>query len=292
MSHHSNTLVRTYITNSHRQAALDNWHAVCKSIGMPQRCAIIGREENEENLAMRTARNRKVSLLLVSILALIAIGVVLWQYEYIAPVTSPIQTVVTNPSNAPSSSMPTFVTSATARHDGDTDSNTYSTPASHERFTLKEKHTHGDMLAEIDQLLVKARARWDQLAHQGLALTPEAAKDLETMLASNPNSVAPRIQLLGYYLRNPEGSGHWDRRNAHLLWLFSNQPELPFAGAAWASLVEGDDPEAYAQARDIWNAHLRVRSANPYILLNAASFFGPNDPVLAQDLVAQARTAI
>ncbi|MBI2568384.1 MAG: hypothetical protein HYV63_15285 [Candidatus Schekmanbacteria bacterium] len=139
-----------------------------------------------------------------------------------------------------------------------------------------------------EKLQEERRQRYDGLALAAAELDTGAAQELEERLTAEPGDVEARVRLLGYYAAHPRGAGAWDRRNAHLLWLVEHRPELPIAGSAWANLVKGDDPVTYDQVERLWTLHLDADPADPDIVLNAALFFVPTDPGLAQSLLAKA----
>src|SRR5437667_2113322 len=92
----------------------------------------------------------------------------------------------------------------------------------------------------------------DQLAQQGSSLSAAAAQELEAQLEKNPEDLAARAKLLGYYwyqwMRPGEVVAKAARRR-HILWLIEHHPESPVIGLEEAALSESGnalvDTEGY-----------------------------------------------
>src|SRR6266550_3301578 len=112
--------------------------------------------------------------------------------------------------------------------------------------------------------------RPEQLVEQGAKLGREAAQDLETALEGNPEDLAARAKLLGYYYyqwMQPGEAATKAARRRHILWLIGHHPEAPLAGLSEAALDQGGnalaDEEGYQEARKLWLALLNSGKAPP-----------------------------
>jgi hypothetical protein len=140
--------------------------------------------------------------------------------------------------------------------------------------------------------------RPEQLVEQGAKLGPAAAQDLETALEGNPEDLAARAKLLGYYYyqwMKPGEAAAKAARRRHILWLIEHHPEAPLAGLSEATLDQGGnalaDEEGYAEARKLWLARLNSGSGPPAALGNLAKFFQMTDKELAEKALLAAHAA-
>ena len=72
----------------------------------------------------------------------------------------------------------------------------------------------------------------------------------------------------------------WPRR--HALWLIEHHPEHDIQAPA---LSPQFDPEGFAAAKGLWEAHLARPGVSPYLVYRAASFFAPHDKPYAEQLI-------
>jgi beta-lactamase regulating signal transducer with metallopeptidase domain len=120
----------------------------------------------------------------------------------------------------------------------------------------------------------------------------EAARDmpldqvdaLEARIEKNPNDWEARKQLVTYYSAGREVP--WDRKvpglRRHALWLIEHHPEHEVAPPA---LSPEYDPQGFAEAVRLWEAHLEKPDASPYLVYRAARFFVPHDKPRAEQLI-------
>jgi len=129
------------------------------------------------------------------------------------------------------------------------------------------------------------------LTMEGWKLSPEAAAGLEARLEMEPQDIASRIKLLGYYSKKRyEDSTARERHANHMLWLIEHQPEEEVLGSA-GEMDPGSVPEAYVQAKALWRQHLEgTHKENPQVLRNAAGFFMIWDHELSESYLKQGLT--
>src|SRR5437867_755224 len=138
----------------------------------------------------------------------------------------------------------------------------------------------------------------EQLMRQGTKLGAGQAQELEAELEKNPEDLAARAKLLGYYyyewMRPGEAASKAARRR-HILWLIEHHPESSVTGLDEAALDEnGDnmaDPEGYQQARKLWLALLESGTGSAAALGNLAKFFQITDKPLAEKALLRAHAA-
>lgn len=127
------------------------------------------------------------------------------------------------------------------------------------------------------------------LIFAGNDLSAEEAQALETSLVNNPDDVAARIKLLGYYfMRHRTSPQEAEKRRVHVLWLIENKPAAEITGSPHARIDSFSDPEGYIQARDLWGQQADD-SDDPDILGSAASFFTLSDPDRAISYLVRAK---
>ena len=128
------------------------------------------------------------------------------------------------------------------------------------------------------------------LAMSGRRLTAEQAESLEKHLEQNPDDVAMRTTLLGYYsgkqYRNPSAR---EARQKHILWLVVNSPESEVLGIPEGTLDAVSDGEAYSQGKAAWLNQLKERPENLKLLEHSATFFQMHDRELAIKSLRTAR---
>ena len=111
------------------------------------------------------------------------------------------------------------------------------------------------------------------LSQLGRDITPEQVQELEDCLVGSPHEVATRILLLGYYfLGQRQSRSARKTRCQHVLWLIGNVPETHTAGTPDALLLERENAERYAEAKDLWLKQVENHPANTTVIGNAASF--------------------
>ena len=134
-----------------------------------------------------------------------------------------------------------------------------------------------------------------RLARQANGLSADQASRLEESLIHDPNDLAARAQLLGYYFAasprlNPQ-TVH-EARVRHILWLVQNEPESELAGMSEATIDPvGDslaDPAVYEKVKALWLEQVKSHPGKVMVLVNAAWFFKLPDKAIAADLLTRA----
>ncbi len=129
------------------------------------------------------------------------------------------------------------------------------------------------------------------LARQGYGISVDEASRLEESLTRDPNDLAARAQLLGYYFaaggRRLSAEAARQARLRHILWLVQNHPESELAGLPPATIDPTGHPladqEGYEKVKALWLEQAEKHKDNPVVLANAAWFFKlPDKPIAAQ----------
>jgi hypothetical protein len=136
----------------------------------------------------------------------------------------------------------------------------------------------------------------EQLMQQGATLSLGSAQDLEAALEGNPEDLAARAKLLGFYyyqwMRPGEAESKAARRR-HILWLIEHHPESGVTGLGEATIDENGtsmaDPEGYRQARKLWLALMDSGNRNAGAFGNLARFFQITDKELAEKALLKAK---
>ena len=140
-----------------------------------------------------------------------------------------------------------------------------------------------------------ANTQLARLARQAYGMSADQASRLEESLIHDPNDLAARAQLLGYYFAasprlNPE-TVH-EARVRHILWLVQNQPESELAGMSEATIDPvGDslaDPAGYERVKALWLEQVKSHPDKVMVLVNAAWYFKLPDRAIAADLLTRA----
>ena len=143
---------------------------------------------------------------------------------------------------------------------------------------LKEDPALAKRLAEQDENIKKSEAARD--------MTQAQVDELEKKLEANPQDFDIRRQLVTYY--QSSSTVTWDKKvpglRRHALWLIEHHPEHDVR-PPWISPQY--DPDGFAAAKKLWEAHLAKADASPYLVYRAASFFGPHDKPFAEQLIAR-----
>jgi hypothetical protein len=137
-----------------------------------------------------------------------------------------------------------------------------------------------------------------RLAREGYALSKSDADALEAQLASDPDNLAVRTRLLGFYFRHARELGPGvavEARRRHILWLIEHHPESEALALSEATIDrEGHfmaDQAGYEQASALWIEQARRHDKNAAVLGNAAKFFQLSDKARAIALLRQAQQA-
>ena len=114
-------------------------------------------------------------------------------------------------------------------------------------------------------------------------MTQERADALEQRIATNPEDFDSRWQLVTYYRTSSKVS--WDKKvpglRRHALWLIEHHPDHDVQAP---ELSPQFDPEGFAAAKKLWEAHLAKPDVSPFLVYRAASFFAHYDKPYAEAL--------
>jgi hypothetical protein len=137
-----------------------------------------------------------------------------------------------------------------------------------------------------------------QLMEQGSNLGRGAAQELEAQLEKNPEDLAARAKLIGYYYyqwMQPGEAATKAARRKHILWLIEHHPDSPILNLAEVAIEDvGNslaDPEGFKQARQLWLSQMEARKTDAAMLGNLAKFFQMTDKNLAETALLQAKAA-
>jgi beta-lactamase regulating signal transducer with metallopeptidase domain len=115
-------------------------------------------------------------------------------------------------------------------------------------------------------------------------MTEEQADALEQRVAANAEDFDARRQLVTYYHTSSKVA--WAKKvpglRRHALWLVEHHPEHDVQAPA---LSPQFDPEGFAAAKKLWEAHLARPDVSPFLVFRAASFFAPHDKPYAEQLI-------
>ena len=119
-------------------------------------------------------------------------------------------------------------------------------------------------------------------------MTQEQADALEQRIALNSNDFDARWQLVTYYRTSSKVA--WDKKvpglRRHALWLIEHHPEHEVVPPA---LSPQFDPEGFAAAKKLWEAHLARPDVSPFLVFRAVRFFAPHDKPYAEQLIVRGR---
>jgi tetratricopeptide (TPR) repeat protein len=134
-----------------------------------------------------------------------------------------------------------------------------------------------------------------RLARQANGLSADQASRLEESLIHDPNDLAARAQLLGYYFAaSPRLSADTvhEARVRHILWLVQNHPESELAGMSEATIDPAGgslaDRAGYEKVKALWLEQVKSHPDKVMVLVNAAWFFKLPDKAIAASLLTRA----
>jgi tetratricopeptide (TPR) repeat protein len=143
-------------------------------------------------------------------------------------------------------------------------------------------------------------AAYPKLARDGQALSQAAAEGLEDLLSRNPERIAARIKLLGFYSRGAAmriygQDATIEARRRHILWFIEHHPESEATELSEATIDRAGhalaDSVGYDQASALWIEQARLRQDSAAVLKHAARFFQLSDKERAISLLRQAQHA-
>ncbi len=119
------------------------------------------------------------------------------------------------------------------------------------------------------------------------------------MIKNNPDDIARRVKLLGFYARGAlRLYGHdaiIEARRRHILWLIEHHPESEALELSEATIDPAGhalaDPVGYEQASALWMEEARRHQDSAAVLRHAARFFQLSDKEKAISLLRQAQHA-
>jgi beta-lactamase regulating signal transducer with metallopeptidase domain len=115
-------------------------------------------------------------------------------------------------------------------------------------------------------------------------MTQDQADALEQRISGNPEDFDARGQLVTYYRTSSKVA--WDKKvpglRRHALWLIEHHPDHDVQAPA---LSPHFDPDGFAAAKRLWEAHLARPDVSPFVVYRAASFFAPHDKPFGEQLI-------
>jgi beta-lactamase regulating signal transducer with metallopeptidase domain len=120
-------------------------------------------------------------------------------------------------------------------------------------------------------------------------MTSEEADALEARITQNAEDWDARDRLVTYY--SAGRAVPWGKKvpglRRHALWLIEHHPEHDVQPPP---LSPKYDPEGFAVAVRLWEAHLAKPDASPFLVYRAARFFAPYDKPRAEQLILRGMT--
>lgn len=137
------------------------------------------------------------------------------------------------------------------------------------------------------------------IARDGYRLTKVEVEALEAALASNPDDLATRTKLLGFYIRGAVRlfgrEATIAARRRHILWLIEHHPGSEVSQLSEATIDAAGhalaDMNGYAEAARLWTEQAQRHGNDPTVLGNAARFFQLSDKEQAAALLKGAQRA-
>jgi tetratricopeptide (TPR) repeat protein len=123
-----------------------------------------------------------------------------------------------------------------------------------------------------------------RLALEGNRLTAEQVAVQEASVQKNPNDLAARTRLLGYYFTRQDSPANQAARAKHILWIIQNNPEAEIAGIPYGQLDQFRDPIAYGKAKALWMKQVQAHPNDVAILSHAAGALEIFEPAEAEKL--------
>jgi tetratricopeptide (TPR) repeat protein len=147
--------------------------------------------------------------------------------------------------------------------------------------------------APKSQSSISTYADFARLARQGYIISADRASELEETLTKDPNDLAARAQLLGYYFVMGGGrlspAAARQARLRHIIWLVQNHPDSELAGLSAVTIDPASHPladrEGYEKVKALWLEQARNHDDNAVLLANAAWFFKLPDKAIAVRLI-------
>jgi hypothetical protein len=121
----------------------------------------------------------------------------------------------------------------------------------------------------------------------GSQLSAKQAADLEAAVAKDPNDLAARTKLLGYYFAASTTDDSKAAIRKHVLWIIKNHPEAEIAGLPQCGVDFVLDPDGYQEAKQLWLDQTAAQPKNFAVVDHAAKFFLIRDQTIATKLLKQ-----
>jgi hypothetical protein len=123
----------------------------------------------------------------------------------------------------------------------------------------------------------------------GKRLTAEEAESLEKQIETEPNDIASRTKLLGYYFQKQyQNKSAREAKQKHVLWLINNSPASEVLATPYGQLDAILDKDAYSQGKKAWINQLKTKPENLNVFENSANFFLLHDRELAEESLQKA----
>ncbi len=136
------------------------------------------------------------------------------------------------------------------------------------------------------------------IAREGYRLGKPQAEALEALLTTNPDDLAARARLLGFYFRGLARSIYGPgatiaARRAHILWLVGHHPESEIVGLSEATIDAAGhslaDKDGYDQVSALWQEQVARHPGDVAVLGHAAKFFQLSNKEYTTSLLKRAQ---
>jgi hypothetical protein len=134
-----------------------------------------------------------------------------------------------------------------------------------------------------------SRMELQQASIQGFRMDPPTAAQAEQHLAANPDDLALRAKLLGYYFRHSRDAVV--ARRAHVIWMITNHPDSAFTASPECGIQPVFDPEGYVAGVQAWETVQKASPDNAQIRIGFANFLMFSDRKRAIALIRQGLAA-
>lgn len=130
-----------------------------------------------------------------------------------------------------------------------------------------------------------------RLAMLGGQINARDSIALEKQVEQNPDDIASRTKLLGYYfIHSGENPDTRSARLRHVMWFIENAPESDILGLPYSQLNKILEPQRYNHAKQAWLKTIHEMPENLAVLRNASNFFLLQDRAVAEDCLLKGQT--
>lgn len=130
-----------------------------------------------------------------------------------------------------------------------------------------------------------------KLAMQGGQMSAEDKTALEEQVTKDPEDVAARTKLLGYYFsKGRNGADAKAAQEGHIVWLIEHAPESGVLGVPYGQLNKFLNTDGYDRGKQAWLKVIQASPENIAVLRNASQFFLLFDRKLSEELLLKGQT--